>query len=58
MMSKLKDGRIPPYTVCPYKAQCSIAKVGLCKHTGTTHAVSFSCATARGYELIQLGVRK
>ncbi len=51
-MSQLKDGRIPANTVCPFKDSCGIAQSNLCNHRGTDHRVAFSCATARGFDML------
>jgi hypothetical protein len=50
-MTKLVDGRIPPLTECPYKAECPMAGTS-CHHKGTEHKVAFSCGAARAFELI------
>ncbi len=52
MKLKLINGRIPAKEECPYKSRCPIEKAGACKHQGVNHPVAFSCAMARGYELI------
>lgn len=48
-------GRIPPRTVCPFRARCSFASAGACHHEGEAHPVAYSCATARGFALIDRG---
>ena len=49
MASKLKNGLIPAGTECPFKDECNDS---LCKHQGVWHTVNFSCAFARGFDLI------
>lgn len=49
MASKLKNGLIPAGTECPFKDECNSS---LCKHQGVWHTVNFSCAFARGFDLI------
>ena len=51
-MSKLVDGCIPAGTVCPWKDECPMG-AELCKHTGVDHAVPFSCAIARSFEICE-----
>ena len=51
--SLLVDGRIPARTECPFAAQCTFNQNNECRHNGADHAVPFSCATARGFDLIQ-----
>jgi hypothetical protein len=46
-------GRIPEHTDCPFKSKCSFAASGKCHHEGINHGVEFSCATARGFDLIE-----
>jgi hypothetical protein len=48
----LIDGRIPAYQECPFRKNCEIATAGNCYHKGIEHNVEFSCAAARGFELI------
>lgn len=52
-MSKLVDGRIPANTVCPFRISYEIATAGQCHHLGDMHYNAFSCATARGFDLIE-----
>jgi hypothetical protein len=52
-VSKLKLGLIPKGTECPFKDQCGIQQAGDCKHKGVLHSCDFSCASARGFDLIQ-----
>ncbi|QRE00190.1 hypothetical protein [Burkholderia phage BCSR5] len=47
------DGRIRPRTECPYRAKCEIAQDGACHHLGVKHLQAFSCATARGFALVE-----
>lgn len=51
-MQTLVDGKIPANTVCPFRAKCEIAQNDACKHNGVNHTVPFSCAAARGFEII------
>jgi hypothetical protein len=48
-MSKLVDGLIPKGTVCPFKEECNLYP---CEHHGTEHKVDYSCALARGFDII------
>ena len=48
----LKDGCIPARTICPFRVICSTAKKGLCHHQSQEHPKDFSCASARGYEIV------
>ena len=50
---QLVDGRVPPHTVCPFRARCNIAESGQCGHLGIEHPVPYSCAAARALELIE-----
>ena len=49
-MSKLKNGRVPKGTHCPFDGECGI---DTCPVWRKTHAreVDFSCALARGLDL-------
>ncbi len=51
-MSKLVDGLIPKNTVCPFREQCK-PNPGFCHHKSEEHNVDFSCALARGYDIIK-----
>ena len=53
-MSKLTNGRIPAGQVCPFLSRCGKG-TGECMvgHKGEEHKVAFSCALARGYDLIE-----
>lgn len=51
MLSKLKDGKIPPGTECPFAEECVEKRAGLCKHHGALHTVKFSCAIARLFDM-------
>jgi hypothetical protein len=51
-MSKLVDGLIPAGQECPWKKQCRFAHLEMCHHRGTQHEVPFSCALARGFDLV------
>jgi hypothetical protein len=48
----LKDGKIPAHTICPFRVICSTAKKGMCNHKSQDAEQDFSCASARGYQLI------
>ena len=50
---KLEEGRIPPHTGCPFREQCSVAERGQCYHKGVDHECAYSCAIARGFDLIE-----
>lgn len=49
----LVNGRIPANTICPFRSECEIAEGGACNHQGIRHNVTFSCASARGFELVR-----
>lgn len=49
----LVNGKIPARTACPFKTRCATAEGGKCHHTGESHPVDFSCATARGFEMVE-----
>ena len=51
-MQPLVNGAVPANTDCPYKNRCELAQSDSCNHTGVNHAVPFSCAVARGFEII------
>jgi hypothetical protein len=53
-LSLNEDGCIPARTPCPFRHRCEFAQVGMCHHKGEEHAVQFSCAVARGFDLIEL----
>lgn len=48
----LVNGKIPPKTVCPFKNKCELAKEEKCFHRGLDHEHDFSCAIARGFEIV------
>lgn len=50
---KLVNGRIPAHTECPYKSKCAIGLNDNCYHQGERHTCDFSCATARGFAIIE-----
>lgn len=50
---QLVNGKIPPKTECPFATKCAIKTEGNCKHKGVEHPAPFSCATARGFDLVQ-----
>lgn len=51
MTTKLEDGCIPIGVSCPWKEKCEMAEV--CFHKGINHTTPFSCAAARGFDLIE-----
>ena len=51
---KLKNGRIPQYTECPFKEECCEHINSHCAHNGKNHKVEFSCGYARAFNLIDL----
>lgn len=52
-MSKLKLGLIPQRTECPFVDRCAVKQDGHCNHQGENHACDYSCALARGFDLIE-----
>lgn len=48
-MSKLVEGFIPANTLCPFR-ECVLWDQ--CSHKGVDHLVEFSCALARGFDMI------
>lgn len=50
--TQLVEGRIPPHTECPFRERCEIAMANECHHKGREHTVAFSCASARGFDLL------
>lgn len=48
-----EDGRISANTECPFRSKCEIAAANRCHHLSAEHSVPFSCATARGFDLLQ-----
>ena len=53
MILRLVEGKIPAYTACPWAQRCELKQSNACHHRGIEHAVPFSCAVARGFELIE-----
>jgi hypothetical protein len=53
--SLLVHGNIPENTECPFAKFCRFKAEGTCKHRGKDHGVEFSCASARGFDLINQG---
>jgi hypothetical protein len=51
-MTKLVDGLIPVGSACPFKDKCELGMDGVCYHTGKFHQSDFSCAIARGFDLV------
>ena len=52
-MEKLIKGKIPKGSECPWKNKCKIAIGGSCHHQGKNHPCDFSCATARGFQMME-----
>lgn len=50
--TKLNNGLIPAFTLCPFMTECGIAKAGSCHHKSFEHRSPFSCATARARDLV------
>lgn len=50
-MTKLVNGKIPAFEICPFKDECPMAETS-CHHKGTEHNVPFSCGAARAFDLI------
>ena len=50
MERKLVNGLIPIGTVCPFKNKCELNST--CRHLGIKHNVPYSCAIARGFDLV------
>lgn len=50
----LVNGKIPANTECPFRSNCGSALDGNCHHQGIIHAVPYSCATARVFEIAKL----
>lgn len=54
-MSKLVDGLIPKHTMCPFVKECNQDGKDECPtiHKGLEHKVDFSCAIARGFNMMK-----
>lgn len=52
-MSRLIDGRIPPFKKCPFWYCCEIRDGNQCSHKGVSHDRDYSCAVARGFDLLE-----
>jgi hypothetical protein len=50
-MTKLVDGMIPVGSICPFKDKCELKEA--CYHTGKFHRSPYSCALARGFDLME-----
>lgn len=52
---ELVDGKIPAHMVCPYRRECPYAagELGSCGHQGISHAVPYSCGTARMFKIFK-----
>lgn len=48
-LSKLRDGKIPPHTICPFHVRCDHH----CWHQDHSHEVPYSCPTARAFDFHQ-----
>lgn len=48
-------GCIPAFTVCQFRHLCVLALDG-CEHLGEKHDRPYSCAAARGFQLVSLRV--
>ena len=48
-LSRLFNGLIPAFTVCPFVKECELADS--CGHLGKDHKINFSCGAARGFDL-------
>jgi hypothetical protein len=51
MTTKLENGCIPIGVPCPWKEKCAMADS--CFHEGLKHTTPFSCAAARGFDLVE-----
>jgi hypothetical protein len=51
-VSKLEEGLIPPFTICPFENYCNLSRGRGCKHKGAKHDRAFSCGAARGFDLL------
>jgi hypothetical protein len=49
-LTLLVNGDIPRNTACPYRPGCMIADANGCRHKGSKHETSFSCAMARSFD--------
>jgi len=54
----LVNGLILKGDECPFKEHCGIAQMGSCHHKGVDHPCDFSCASARGFNMILVRVRE
>jgi hypothetical protein len=54
--SPLTNGSIPARNICPYREKCPIAQAGGCNHKGEKHKTAFSCAAARGFDIVDRGI--
>lgn len=48
-----ETGRIPAGRVCPFRADCELARDDACYHKGVDHPVPYSCALARAFVVIR-----
>jgi hypothetical protein len=55
-MNKLVNGKIPANTECPWKTKCGLVQG--CHHKGINHDIPFSCAAARGFEIMERDIDK
>jgi alcohol dehydrogenase class IV len=56
--SRLKAGKIPANTVCPFRAGCAFAQDtdahhSMCHHQGEDHPIEYSCGAARAFDLME-----
>ena len=52
--SQLTFGAIPAHTTCPFLKECSKGTMKcFVGHQGTEHSVDFSCAIARGFDILK-----
>lgn len=56
--SKLKYGRVPAKTPCPFSSVCHEKKAGWCEHQGEAHLVAFSCGVARAFDACLIKIKK
>lgn len=60
--SKLKFGKIPANTECPFKSGCAYAKHdgtnhSMCHHQGKEHPIEYSCGAARAFDLMERNLK-
>lgn len=52
-MNKLINGEIPAFQECPFHTKCELKQSNTCHHLGILHQVSYSCAIARAFKLVE-----